>query len=201
MSIYNEQYMREALNVAQEAYDQKEVPVGCVFVKDNKDIIARGRNKPNETCNATRHAEIEAIDYILAHHDKSVFATTDLYVTVEPCIMCASALRQMGIRQVYFGCGNDKFGGNGSVFNIHSDSRLLTNESSSYPSQGGFLYEEAVLLLRKFYVRENTNAPVPKKKANRILKTDVPMISPHLSNISTPTISQPSSSSSSSSST
>jgi tRNA-specific adenosine deaminase 2 len=58
MSIYNEVFIREALKVAQEAYDQKEVPVGCVFVKDNQEIIARGRNKPNETCNVSGEKRI-----------------------------------------------------------------------------------------------------------------------------------------------
>lgn len=64
---------------------------------------------------------MEAIDTILNEHSTTSFSNVDLYVTVEPCIMCASALRQIGIRHVYFGCGNDKFGGNGSVFNIHSE--------------------------------------------------------------------------------
>ncbi|ORX50931.1 cytidine deaminase-like protein [Hesseltinella vesiculosa] len=180
MSIYHERFIREALKVAEEAYDHMEVPVGCVFVKNNDQVIARGRNRPNETCNATRHAEIEAIDDILKTHDKSIFQSLDLYVSVEPCVMCASALRQLGIRQVYFGCGNDKFGGNGSVFSIQSDPRLDTQDSRPYQSQGGYLYEEAVLLLRRFYVRENVNAPIPKKKATRVLKTEVPSISSHL---------------------
>ncbi|KAI8075134.1 cytidine deaminase-like protein [Gongronella butleri] len=121
MSIYQERFIREALKVAEEAYDHLEVPVGCVFVKDNDQIIARGRNKPNETCNATRHAEIEAIDEILKSHDKSIFRELDLYVSVEPCVMCGAALRQVGIRHVYFGCGNDKFGGNGSVLSVHQE--------------------------------------------------------------------------------
>ncbi|KAI8352160.1 cytidine deaminase-like protein [Choanephora cucurbitarum] len=173
MSTYNPEFMKEALIVAQEAYDHFEVPVGCVFVLDNQKIIARGRNKPNESYNATRHAEIEAIDLILSEHDKDVFSQVDLYVTVEPCVMCASALRQVGIRHVYYGCGNDKFGGTGSVFNIHKDSRLDTTRSKGYPSEGGFFYEEAVIMLRKFYVRENQHAPVPRKKTNRVLKTEV----------------------------
>ncbi|KAL0094970.1 cytidine deaminase-like protein [Phycomyces blakesleeanus] len=172
-SVYNDQFMLEALKVAQEAYDNLEVPVGCVFVKNGK-IIAHGRNKPNETFNATRHAEIEAIDDILKEHTADVFSDTDLYVTVEPCVMCASALRQVGIRHVYFGCGNDKFGGNGSVFDIHTDPRLKTPVSKHYASEGNKHAEEAVLLLRKFYVRENNHAPVPKKKANRVLKTEFP---------------------------
>ncbi|KAI8066267.1 cytidine deaminase-like protein [Gilbertella persicaria] len=121
MSTYDPTFMKEALVVAQDAYDHFEVPVGCVFVLNNQTIIARGRNKPNESYNATRHAEIEAIDLILKDHDKTIFDRVDLYVTVEPCVMCASALRQIGIRHVYFGCGNDKFGGNGSVFHIHTE--------------------------------------------------------------------------------
>lgn len=67
----------------------------------------------------TRHAEFVAIEEILKTYPPSVFRETDLYVTVEPCIMCASAIRQLGIRAVYFGCLNDRFGGNGGVLNIH----------------------------------------------------------------------------------
>lgn len=86
---------------------------------------------------ATRHAELEAIDYILsryppktssfplAPHDcpsgDNPFAETTLYVTIEPCIMCASALRQVGIKRVVFGAGNERFGGNGSVLPVHSE--------------------------------------------------------------------------------
>ncbi|KAG2209818.1 hypothetical protein INT47_001967 [Mucor saturninus] len=173
MSKYNAAFMREALVVAQDAYDHSEVPVGCVFVLNNETIIARGRNKPNESYNATRHAEFEAIDDILKEHERGVFENVDLYVTVEPCVMCASALRQVGIRHVYFGCGNEKFGGNGSVFHINTDSRLDTSQSKGYPSEGGFFHEEAILMLRKFYIRENKHAPVPRKKTNRVLKTDV----------------------------
>ncbi|KAG2233418.1 hypothetical protein INT48_007448 [Thamnidium elegans] len=176
MSKYDATFMKEALVVAQEAFDNLEVPVGCVFVLNNQKIIARGCNKPNESYNATRHAEFEAIDLILKEHDRSIFKDVDLYVTVEPCVMCASALRQVGVRHVYFGCANEKFGGNGSVFNINTDSRLDTTESKGYPSEGGFFYEEAILMLRKFYIRENKHAPVPRKKTNRVLKTEtIPM--------------------------
>ncbi len=69
----------------------------------------------------TRHAEFVAIDQILKKHPLSVFQETDLYVTVEPCIMCAAALRQYRIRTVYFGCANDRFGGTGGVFSIHTE--------------------------------------------------------------------------------
>ena len=70
----------------------------------------------------TRHAEFLAIEEAFARgFPRSVLRSTDLYVTVEPCIMCASLLRQYRIRAVYFGCANDRFGGTGGVLNIHSE--------------------------------------------------------------------------------
>jgi tRNA-specific adenosine deaminase 2 len=66
--------------------------------------------------------------------------------------MCASALRHLGVRKVYYGCGNDRFGGNGSVLSIHSDEN---HSNSSYLSLGGYMREEAIMLLRKFYIKEN----------------------------------------------
>ncbi|KAI8819403.1 cytidine deaminase-like protein [Fimicolochytrium jonesii] len=163
-------YMRAALEQAQEAYDAGEVPVGCVFVHEGE-IIGRGRNRTNETLNGTSHAEFVAINQITqAGHSWDVFATTDLYVTVEPCVMCASALRHLNIRKVYFGCGNDKFGGCGSVFAVHQDT---TSEGRPYEAEGGYYREEAIMMLRRFYVRQNDHAPAPKRKANRVLKTDI----------------------------
>ncbi|TPX65176.1 hypothetical protein SpCBS45565_g05339 [Spizellomyces sp. 'palustris'] len=159
-------YMRAALDEAEEAYSVGEVPVGCVFVHNNT-IIGRGRNRTNESLNGTRHAEFEAIDQILHTHPPTVFAETDLYVTVEPCVMCAAGLRILGIRKVYYGCGNDKFGGCGSVFDVNKESE------PTYEADGGYFREEAIIILRKFYVRENDHAPQPKRKANRVLKTDI----------------------------
>lgn len=69
---------------------------------------------------ATRHAEFMGIDEALKTHDAEIFRETDLYVTVEPCVMCASALRQLNIRTVYFGAANDRFGGCGSVLSINT---------------------------------------------------------------------------------
>lgn len=69
----------------------------------------------------TRHAEFQAIDQVLDAYPSSVFRETSLYVTVEPCIMCASALRQLNILSVYFGCANERFGGTGGVLSIHSE--------------------------------------------------------------------------------
>ncbi|CAG8541209.1 17002_t:CDS:2 [Acaulospora morrowiae] len=151
-------FMRTALTLAQEAYDNKEVPVGCVFVLEDGDervIIGSGRNRTNETENGTRHAELEAIDEILASqkYTSDVFRKCVLYVTVEPCVMCAYALRLLGIKHVYYGCANERFGGTGSVFTIHQDPNLSLHPP--YPCEGGYYREESIMLLRRFYIREN----------------------------------------------
>lgn len=91
------------------------------------EIIGRGMNATNRSYNGTRHAEFIAINDILSRRDDKglpiytpdILTECDLYVTVEPCIMCASLLRQAGVRKVYFGAQNDKFGGTGGVLNIH----------------------------------------------------------------------------------
>ncbi|KAL9712444.1 tRNA(adenine34) deaminase [Leucoagaricus gongylophorus] len=119
-------WMKEAMTMAEEALAAGEVPVGCVFVREGV-VISKARNRTNELRNATRHAELEAIDAILA--DNALIPTTTayplsmttLYVTVEPCIMCAAALRQLGIEEVFYGCANDRFGGCGSVLDVNQE--------------------------------------------------------------------------------
>ncbi|KAJ7929113.1 tRNA specific adenosine deaminase [Mycena leptocephala] len=170
-------FMMEAMAMAEEALAAGEVPVGCVFVRD-KTIIAKARNRTNELRNATRHAELEAIDEILSDpiltppgSGRHPLSDTTLYVTVEPCIMCASALRQTGIKDVFYGCGNDRFGGCGGVIGVND--KLAHPSHPPYDAIGGYSREEAILILRRFYVTENSNAPAPKSKANRVLKTEI----------------------------
>jgi len=158
-------FMRQAIDVAEEALAGGETPVACVLVLDGH-VVARGMNDTNRSLNGTRHAEFLAIAVFLSKFPAAKLKETDLYVTVEPCIMCASALRQYGIRCVYFGCGNDRFGGNGSVLAVHSDNGL----EEGYPSYGGIYRKEAIMLLRRFYIQENENAPNPRAKGNRELK-------------------------------
>ncbi|KAK4982065.1 tRNA(adenine34) deaminase [Elasticomyces elasticus] len=117
----------------------------------------------------TRHAEFIALSQIMSKYPLSVLHETDLYVTVEPCIMCASALRQFGIRSVYFGCANDRFGGAGGVMSINQDRSV----DPPYPVYGGLFREESIMLLRRYYVQENKKAPEPKQKKNRELKTEI----------------------------
>lgn len=168
--------MSLALFVGYRALKSNETPVACIIVDDDK-VLATGFNGTNDTLNGTRHAEFIAIDKVLHmvvpkrnHGDiaavRAAFAQVTLYVTVEPCIMCASALKQLGIGKVVYGCANDRFGGNGTVLSIHNDGILpLLN----YMSYGGILRTEAIQLLRNFYIQDNITAPLPKIKKNKQL--------------------------------
>lgn len=166
--LLHQSFMQKAIDTAEQALIEGETPVACVLVLDGQ-VVARGMNDTNRSLNGTRHAEFLAISEFLANFPITKLAETDLYVTVEPCIMCASALRQYGIRTVYFGCGNERFGGNGSVLSIHSDESL----DPPYPSYGGLYRKEAIMLLRRFYIQENGNAPNPRAKGNRELNVIV----------------------------
>ncbi|KAG0588691.1 hypothetical protein KC19_2G262100 [Ceratodon purpureus] len=135
---------------------------------------------------ATRHAEMEAIDIVLclwhqsstAHSDSvstGGFQQCDLYVTCEPCIMCASALSLLGFREVYYGCGNDRFGGCWSVLDIHTDGcapcGLSHDQSEVHEVQKtrgfecvrGLMADEAVALFQGFYENGNQKAPRPHR--------------------------------------
>jgi len=166
--MYHQSFMQQAIDVAEQALAEGETPVACVLVRDGQ-VVARGMNDTNRSLNGTRHAEFLAIHQFLGKFPITKLSETDLYVTVEPCIMCASALRQYGIRTVYFGCGNERFGGNGSVLSIHSDESL----DPPYASYGGLYRKEAIMLLRRFYIQENGNAPNPRAKGNRELNVIV----------------------------
>ena len=160
-------HMGLALAEADAALREFEVPVGCVFVHETDGVLGRGHNNTVASCNPTRHAELEAIDAILASGRTAAdIAACTLYVTVEPCIMCASALRQLGVRSVVFGCVNDKFGGCGGVLNVHADSPPSLRP---LPARGGVREEEAIAMLRLFYSQENQGAPAPQKRTRRQL--------------------------------
>lgn len=155
-------FMSRALQLAEEALVAKEVPVGCVFTI-NGEIIAESRNTVNATRNPTRHAEINCIDHVYDYckanniNYQMYFRNIIVYVTVEPCIMCAAALSNLNIREVVYGCANDRFGGKTvlDVSNYYIQSYSLT---------GNLLANEAMALLKQFYKGVNPNAPESKVK-------------------------------------
>ena len=87
-----------------------------------------------------------------------------LYVTVEPCIMCAAALNLFGVKSVVFGCRNGKFGGNGSVISLHKLGSVGSpNPSVGYEVKSGVLEQDAIMILQSFYERGNAKAPKPHR--------------------------------------
>lgn len=168
-------WMREALAMARKAAERQEVPVGCVVVRKGE-VVARGHNQVNATLNATRHAELVAFDHLMEVSRKESVSVEKLcqecvlYVTIEPCVMCAYALRLVGLTQVVFGGHNERFGGCGSVLNVGSTANLGAPADSSGRTlpplklTSGVLGAEAVTLLQDFYEGENLHAPEEKRK-------------------------------------
>lgn len=158
--------MREALIEAKKSlYEFNEVPVGCVFIFNNE-IIARGHNLVNKTVNPTRHAEFICIDEVLEYCKKTELKSDDVFkdvtvvVTVEPCIMCMSALYSLKIREIIYGCKNDRFGGS-TVVNVADYMKPQTKVTS------GVFEDEAMQLLKEFYQGENPLAPVSAKQKKK----------------------------------
>lgn len=113
-------YMEEAIKEAKKAYDSGEVPVGCVIVK-NKQIIARAHNMTESTNDATGHAELLAIKSALKAEKKKYLEECEIYVTLEPCAMCAGAIINTRIKRLYIGAPEPKTGCCGSVVNLFSE--------------------------------------------------------------------------------
>lgn len=112
-----QKYMSAALALAKEAYDDGEVPVGAVIVRDGE-IIATGRNRREKGKNALYHAETEAIDKACKTLGGWRLPRCDLFVTLEPCPMCAGAIINSRIEHVYFGANDKKAGSVGSLINL-----------------------------------------------------------------------------------
>lgn len=113
----DERYMKEAIKQAKKAYALDEVPIGCVIVQDNK-IIARGYNRRNTDKNALAHAEISAIKKASKKTGDWRLEDCTMYVTLEPCQMCAGAIVQSRMKRVVIGSMNAKAGCAGSILNL-----------------------------------------------------------------------------------
>ena len=140
-----EQYMTQALELAREAMAEGEVPVGCVIVKDGV-VVGRGRNR-RETCRtALGHAEIEAIAQACETLGGWRLAGCTLYVTLEPCPMCAGAIVNARIPVVCYGAKDDKAGCCGSVLNLFEE--RFNHKPRIY---GGVLEAECGAILQEFF--------------------------------------------------
>ena len=144
--------MREALNEAQAALDSGEVPIGCVIVYENK-ITGRGHNLRNSRKNPLCHAEISAINEAAAYIGDWRLEECTLYVTVEPCPMCAGAIVQARIPNVVFGTRNVKAGCAGSILNILNEPRF----NHQVDVIEGILREECAEPMGRFFKRFRKN--------------------------------------------
>ena len=140
-----EKYMKAALKLAHKAAEEGEVPVGAVVVCDGK-IVGRGRNRRETKKNALHHAEIEAIEKACRKLGGWRLHRCDLYVTLEPCPMCAGAIINARIKTVYFGAFDPKAGSCGSMINLFS---LPYNHQPELVS--GLMEEECAEELRTFF--------------------------------------------------
>lgn len=141
-----EKYMKIALKEAKKAYDKGEIPVGAVIVKDDK-IIARGHNLKELKFDTTKHAEIIAIQKASKKLESWRLEDCEMYVTLEPCSMCAGALIQARIKKVYIGTMDYKTGACGSVLNLLKDYKFNHNVEL----ETGILQEECENLIKEFF--------------------------------------------------
>ena len=143
--VTHEDYMRQALALARQAMDEGEVPVGCVVVRDGE-IVGRGRNRRERAKTALGHAEIEAIAQACETLGGWRLSGTALYVTLEPCPMCAGAIINARVPALYYGARDEKAGCCASVLNLFEEP--FNHRPRIY---AGLLEEECAALLREFF--------------------------------------------------
>ncbi len=142
----NEKYMRLALQEASAALDHGDVPVGAVIVHEGV-VIARAHNQREQLKDPTAHAEMIALTQAASAREAWRLTGCTLYVTVEPCVMCAGALVLARVSRLVYGADDPKAGACASLYRIPSDPRL----NHSIETVSGVLAEESAGLLREFF--------------------------------------------------
>lgn len=142
-------FMFSALQEAEKAYLNEEVPIGAIVVFENR-IIGRGHNQIEMLKDSTAHAEMLAITAASNHLQSKLLEECEIYVTVEPCVMCAGAILLSRLKRIYFGTFEPKFGACGSLFNII--------ESGKYNHKpeifSGIYSDESKNLLENFFIKK-----------------------------------------------
>ncbi len=142
----DDDYMRLALELAGQAQAAGEVPVGAVVVRDGE-IVGRGYNAPITRHDPSAHAEMQAMRDAAQHLGNYRLVGCELFVTLEPCLMCAGAIMHARIARVVYGASDPKTGACGSVLDAFAESRLNHHASVS----GGVLADECGAMLSKFF--------------------------------------------------
>ena len=147
-------FMKEAIKEAKKAYQKLEIPVGAVIVKDGK-IISRGHNLKETKTDTTKHAEIIAIQKASKKLNAWRLIDCEMYVTLEPCAMCAGAIINSRIKKLYIGTMDEKTGAVGSVLNLFEDFTF----NHKVEAEKGIMQDECKNMLKQFFkeLRESKN--------------------------------------------
>jgi len=148
MSTQHEQWMKLALREAQKAFELKEVPVGAIVVHEGK-IIGKGYNQIEQLQDPTAHAEMIAITAAANHLESRRLENCTLYVTLEPCPMCAGAIVMARIPTLVFGAYDPKAGACGTLYHITGDKRL----NHTVHTVGGVCDRESESILKEFFIQ------------------------------------------------
>jgi len=148
----NYRFMSAALQEAGKALEQNEVPIGAVVVLENK-IIGRGFNQVEKLKDATAHAEMIAITAAENHIGDLRLTDCDIYVTLEPCLMCAGAILSSRIKRIFYSTFDPKFGACGSLYNVLQEGKV-NHKTEVY---SGLLEQESKLLLQEFFKKKRGN--------------------------------------------
>ena len=154
------EYMQLALEEARLAARADEVPIGAVVVRDGK-VIARSRNTREGDRNPAGHAEFNAMLEAAASQNAWRLSGCTVYVTLEPCIMCAGLMHQARIDRCVYGAPDPKAGALGSLYMINQDDRL----NHTFDVEAGVLEEECAQLLREFFAAKRDRNKIKKKEA------------------------------------
>ena len=146
MDNRNEKFMQEALKEAKKAYNKLEIPVGAVIVKDGK-VIARAHNLKETKLDTTKHAEILAIQKASKKLESWRLLDCEMYVTLEPCSMCAGAIINARMKKIYIGTLDEKTGAAGSVLNLFEDYKF----NHEVEVEKGILKEQCESMLKDFF--------------------------------------------------
>lgn len=155
-----DKFMQLALEQAQHAWDLGEVPVGAVVVKDGE-VIAVGYNQPIGKHDPTAHAEIVALRAAAEKLGNYRLPGCELYVTLEPCVMCSGAMMHARLAKVVYGAADPKTGAGGSVVNLFEQEQLNHHTEIA----GGVMAEECGAMLRSFFAARRAAAAAAKRGA------------------------------------
>ena len=158
--------MEFALLEAEQAFKRKEVPIGAVLIKDNR-IIGKGYNEVETLHDPTAHAELIALTAGSMHIGHQRLERCTLYVTLEPCAMCAGAIVLSRVPRLVFGATDPKAGACGTLYNIVQDARL----NHRVEVTAGVLEEKCTALLKEFFAKVRTNEMGKPEPASRRKKS------------------------------